>query len=117
MNQSSKRVSKKEQEKELEEARRLEKDFRAGSQADWVSVEGEEAKEFEAIQKDFSERYLARRGGRPKSKEALSAVFMKWPESLLADVKAEADRINIGYQAFIKMVVTESIERRRKDRR
>jgi predicted DNA binding CopG/RHH family protein len=106
----------KEEQEELEVARRLEADFRSGRQSDWVSATGQEAEQLDAIHKDFSERYLKRRGGRPKSKEALSPVFMKWPESLLADVKTEADRINIGYQAFIKMVVTESIERRRKER-
>jgi hypothetical protein len=38
---------------------------------------------------------------------------MKWPESLLASAKEEARRLNIGYQSFIKMAVTEYIRLRR----
>jgi hypothetical protein len=99
---------------DLSEAQTLEEDFRAHRQADWVAPQGDERSEIHEIDRQVKENLAKRHGGgRPKSDEPLVAVYMKWPESLLANAKEEARRLNIGYQSFIKMAVTEYIRLRR----
>jgi hypothetical protein len=83
-----------------------------------VAPQGDELSQLHEIDQQVKENLAKRHaGGRPKSDEPLVAIYMKWPESLLANAKEEARRLNIGYQSFIKMAVTEYIRLRRASER
>jgi len=52
---------------------------------------------------------IANKRGRPPRQHKVVPVFMKWPEQLLNDVRTEAEKLNLPYQHFIRMVMSEYI--------
>ena len=50
-----------------------------------------------------------RRRGRPKSEDEHKGIFMNFPLDLLNALKLRAKKLNIGYQSYIKMALTQHL--------
>lgn len=50
-----------------------------------------------------------RRRGRPKSEDEHKGIFMNLPLDLLNALKRKAKTLNIGYQSYIKMALTQHL--------
>ena len=72
----------------------------------------------QSVQEQLAKKHEheGRRRGRPKRVTAIEGIFMKWPKPLLAELRREAEALNIPYQHFIRMLVTERMEQRKKER-
>lgn len=53
---------------------------------------------------------LGRRRGRPKSEIESKGVFMNLPLELLDAIKLQAKKLNIGYQSYIKIALTQFLK-------
>ena len=50
------------------------------------------------------------RRGRPRSEVESKGVFMNLPVELLAAIKLQAKQLNIGYQSYIKIALTQYLK-------
>ena len=51
--------------------------------------------------------------GRPKSEVEFKGVYINLPIDLLEELKSEALKLNIGYQSYIKLSLTEQLKNKK----
>ena len=65
---------------------------------------------YKDIEKIVASLKRQRERGRPKSDLETKGIYINLPVDLLALIKLKAKKLNIGYQSYIKMILTKQLD-------